>query len=68
MPHLVPTTRIAGELGMAEQVDSCAAISKIIHALNTRLRKHGVPWRVFSNRHGGYALVPDGPSSCPEKA
>ena len=68
MPHLVPTTRIAGELGMAEQVDSSAAISKIIHALNTRLRKHGVPWRVFSNRHGGYALVPDGPCSGAEKA
>jgi len=53
---------------MAEQADSNAAISKIIHALNVRLRKHGVPWRVFSNRHGGYALVPDGPCSGAEKA
>lgn len=63
MPDLVPAARIAGELGMAEQADSNAAISKIIHALNVCLRKHGVPWRVFSNRHGGYALVPDGPCS-----
>lgn len=68
MPDLVPAARIAGELGMAEQADSNAAISKIIHALNVRLRKHGVPWRVFSNRHGGYALVPDGPCSGAEKA
>jgi len=68
MPDLVPTTRIVGALSMAEQADSHAAISKIIHALNVRLRKHGVPWRVFSNRRGGYALVPEGACGGGEKA
>ena len=66
MPHLVPTTRIAAELGMAEQADSGKAISRIINKINAKLSKQLVPWRVFSNRCGGYALVPDGPPPGPE--
>ncbi|MEI8394892.1 MAG: hypothetical protein WCF85_09170 [Rhodospirillaceae bacterium] len=66
MPHLVPAARIAGELGMAGQVDSGKAISRIINKVNASLSKLLMPWRVFSNRRGGYALVADDPPPGPE--
>ena len=66
MPLLVPAARIAGELGLAEQPDCGKAVSRMVYKINAALRKQAVPWRVFSNRRGGYALVPDAAPPEPE--
>ncbi|MEI8397503.1 MAG: hypothetical protein WCF85_22530 [Rhodospirillaceae bacterium] len=51
---------------MTQQADTGKAISRIINKVNTQLCKQSVPWRVFSNRCGGYVLIPDSVPQEPE--